>query len=69
MVHIIFDSGDLRFENFYQSSEGISSPYFEGLPIIKERGTVIFQDAPSFIKGVTVENAKFSINLWLHVKK
>lgn len=41
MVHIIFDSGDLRFENFYQSSE-----YFEGLPIIKVRGYGYFSGYP-----------------------
>ena len=46
MVHVIFDGGDLRFESFYQSGEGVGSPYFEGLPIIQQRGYGYFSGYP-----------------------
>ena len=46
MVHVIFDGGDLRFGSFYQSGEGVGSPYFEGLPIIQQRGYGYFSGYP-----------------------
>ena len=46
MVHVVFDGGDLRFESFYQSGEGVGSAYFEGLPIIQQRGYGYFSGYP-----------------------
>jgi hypothetical protein len=51
MVHILFDGGGIRLDNFYQSGTGTSvgsggGSYFEGLPLKHQRGYGYFAGLP-----------------------